>query len=341
MPGWVERLWYGASPWRWLLWPLSLLFLGGVSARRAAYRLGLFRVQQVPLPVVVVGNLTVGGSGKTPLVLWLLQALSARGIRAGVVSRGYGGRPHRQPRLVDPTDRAADVGDEPLLIARRSGAPVVVCQARAAAVRRLAEEGVALAISDDGLQHYAMPRAVELAVVDGERGLGNGLCLPAGPLREPPPRLAEVDAVVVNGGRTLPAGLPLARTLRMRLVPGALQPLAGGHARALNTLEGVTVHAVAGIGHPQRFFRLLAELGARVIAHPLPDHAPLRRQDLEFPDAHPVIMTEKDAVRCEGWSRPGVWWLPVEAEIAEIQADALLERLLLGTGLTGEEGSGG
>lgn len=340
MPRWLERLWYGDSALRWLLWPLSMVFVGIVAARRQAYRLGLLRVEPVPLPVVVVGNLSVGGSGKTPLVLWLLEALAARGIRAGVVSRGYGGRTQAQPRRVGPDDRAAEVGDEPVLIARRSGVPVVVCRARAAAVRRLAEEGVALAISDDGLQHYAMPRAMELAVVDGERGLGNGLCLPAGPLREPPPRLREVDAVVVNGGRSVPAGLPLSRTLKMRLVPRALQPLAGGAARPLDSLEGQTVHAVAGIGHPQRFFRLLSTLGARVIAHPLPDHAPLRRQDLEFADDHLVIITEKDAVRCDGWRLPGVWWLPVEAEITGMQADALLERLVSVTGLA-EEGRHG
>lgn len=333
MPGWLERTWYHGSLLAWLLWPLSLVFRGLVGLRRWAYRRGLLRVSPATLPVIVIGNLSAGGTGKTPVVLWLLARLAERGIAAGVVSRGYGGRVQRCPRRVSASDTAAEVGDEPLLIARRAQVPVVVCRDRPAAVAALADSGVQVVLSDDGLQHYAMARAAEVVVVDGERGLGNGLCLPGGPLREPRKRLSSVDAVLVNGGEGLPVGVP-ATALRLRLKPSGLHGFAPGATRPLAWLAGRKVHAVAGIGHPGRFFRLLQALGAQVIAHPLPDHAPLGAAELRFEDDLPVVMTEKDAVRCSGEGLDNHWWLAVEAEFPDAAGEALVSRLL---GLAGVE----
>jgi len=331
VPGWLEQLWYGRSAWRWALWPLSLLFLWAVVLRRALYRSKVLKPRATPLPVIVVGNLSVGGTGKTPLVIWLVSQLQRRKISVGVVSRGYGGRRVRSPRLLAAGDTAADVGDEPLLIARRTGVPVVVCADRAAAVRRLAEEGVRVAISDDGLQHYAMARVAEIVVIDGERGFGNALCLPAGPLREPVSRLQGVDAVVVNGARDPHPGQYHAAgpvPMPMQLRPGGLQSLSGMVAMPLAQLRGATVHAVTGISHPQRFFRLLEQAGARVLVHPMPDHARLDEAQLLFDDELPVVMTEKDAVRCIHLALPRHWYLPVEAELPAEEATALLTRLL-------------
>lgn len=330
MPGWLAQLWYGRSAWRWVLWPVSLLFVLGVRIRRSRYRDHGTVDGSAALPVVVVGNISVGGTGKTPLVIWLVEQLRARHVRVGVVSRGYGGRGFRQPKLLASSDSAAEVGDEPLLISRRTGVPVVVCTDRRAAVLRLAQEDVALAISDDGLQHYAMARSMEIVVVDGERGLGNGLCLPAGPLREPVARLCEVDAVVVNGAR-LAARMP-ADSLHMQLVPGDLVSLSGAPSLPLAGLRGRIVHAVAGIGHPQRFFTTLEQAGLQVLAHPLADHAPLGYDELMFADEHPVVMTEKDAVKCSGLTLPRHWYLPVQAELSEADEQALLDAVFARTG---------
>ncbi len=330
MPGWLAQLWYGRSAWRWALWPVSLLFVLGVRIRRSRYRRRGSVHGGSALPVVVVGNISVGGTGKTPLVIWLVEQLRARQVRVGVVSRGYGGLGFRQPKLIASGDSAAEVGDEPLLISRRTGVPVVVCTDRRAAVMRLAQEDVALAISDDGLQHYAMARAMEIVVVDGERGLGNGLCLPAGPLREPVTRLSEVDAVVVNGsqhGARIPAD-----SLHMQLVPGDLVSLSDAPSLPLAGLQGHIVHAVAGIGHPQRFFTTLEQAGLTVLAHPLDDHARLRYDDLMFADDYPVVMTEKDAVKCGGLRLPRHWYLPVQAELSVADGQALLDAVLARTG---------
>jgi len=206
MRGWLEEVWYGSAH-AWFLRPMSALYAGAQGLRSAAYRSGLLKPTRVGRPVVVVGNLTVGGTGKTPLVAWLVEALAARGIRAGIVSRGYG-RSGDAVRSVDPRDSWRDVGDEPLLLARRTRAPVVVGRDRVAAARRLIELGVDAIVADDGLQHLRLARDFELVVVDGARGFGNGRLLPSGPLREPLTRLRTVDAVVVNGDA--PAGRPLA-----------------------------------------------------------------------------------------------------------------------------------
>lgn len=322
-----------------LLAPLGALTAAWTRHRRAAYASGRRSAWRAPVPVLVVGNLFVGGSGKTPLVVWLVQRARRLGCRPGVVLRGYGGRARAWPRRVTAASDPGQVGDEAVLIARRTGAPVVADPDRPAAVRALLETADCdLVLSDDGLQHYALARDAEIAVVDAERGLGNGRCLPAGPLREPRERLQAVDLVVGNGGPV--PGSPHAFTLE----PEALAAVGEG---GTPPAAGERVHAVAGIGHPERFFATLSGLGFEVIPHPLPDHHVLRAAELDFGDGLAVIMTEKDAVKCAGFARPGLWYLPVAARPAAATAaalEALLRRLAgRGNGAPGgtPEGSSG
>ncbi len=276
-----ERIWYGGSSLRWLLAPLSVLFWLLSGVRRLSYRWGLLRSVRLPVPVVVVGNLSAGGTGKTPLVIWLARELRELGHRPGILSRGYGGTT-RYPRLVTPDAEPAAVGDEPLLLSRRAGCPVVVDPDRVRAGRwLLAQEGCDVLIADDGLQHYRLARDLEIVVIDGGRRLGNGWVLPAGPLRETASRLRSVDLVVVNGDAR-------GGELAMRLVPSDLVSLRDPAVRRpLATLAGQPVHAVAGIGNPERFFALLRDQGAVVDARVFPDHHGFSRQDIE-PAGDPV-----------------------------------------------------
>ncbi|MCU0970695.1 MAG: tetraacyldisaccharide 4'-kinase [Gammaproteobacteria bacterium] len=304
----LERLWYGRSALRWLLAPLSALFWTVSTARRAAYRWGLLRSVRLPVPVLVVGNLSAGGTGKTPLVIWLAGHLQGLGRRPGILSRGYGGASDAYPRLVAPDSDPAAVGDEPLLLSRRAGCPVVVDPDRVRGGRRLVErEGCDVLIADDGLQHYRLARDLEIAVIDGRRRLGNGWVLPAGPLRETASRLRSVDLVVVNGDAA-------PGELAMRLVPSELVSVEDpARRRPLESLAGQTVHAVAGIGNPERFFALLRSHGAVVEGRAFPDHHRFHARDIEAPGDEPVIMTEKDAVKCERFAGARHWMLPVEA----------------------------
>lgn len=313
----LNRLWYGSRAPAALV-PAEWLY-GAVGAlRRAGYRRGWLGSRRVARPVVVVGNLTVGGVGKTPLVAWLAARLTAAGRRPGIASRGYRGTSHGV-RLVAPEDPAALVGDEPLLLARRRVAPVAVGRERAAAADLLIAAGCDVIVCDDGLQHYALARDVEIAVVDGERRLGNGHLLPAGPLREPARRLREVDAVVVNGGV---AG---AGELAMRLLPGEAVRIRDGARAPLAAFAGGPVHAVAGIGNPARYFRMLRDAGLDPIEHPLDDHARAGAGSLAFGDHKPVLMTEKDAVKCADLADERYWYVPVDAGF-----DAADEATLLG-----------
>lgn len=328
---WLQAIWYRASPPPWPLRLCACLFGLIVRVRRGAYASGWLQAHRLDLPVIVVGNLSVGGSGKTPLVIWLVARLRAAGFSPGVVLRGYGGSAarHERPQLVQSDSDTGLVGDEAVLLRERTAAPVAVCRDRVRAARLLADQGVTVIVSDDGLQHLALARNFEIAVIDGERGLGNGYLLPAGPLREPPERLGQVDAVVVNGeGRFRgdpqgPGGI-----FTMRLTGERLLPLAGaGGPATLSSLAGRRVHAVAGIGHPRRFFAQLRAAGLDVIEHPFPDHHRYRPADLAFGDDLPVLMTEKDAVKCRPWAGPKHWYLPVAASIAEAEASTLLGRL--------------
>ena len=314
---WLNDIWYerAAPPW-WLL-PLSLIYGAVVGSRRHFY--AMRKPNRVSLPVVVVGNLSVGGTGKTPLVCWLVARLADLGFKPGVVTRGYGGS-SGSIRLAAPSDPPGVVGDESVLLARRSGVPVAIGRDRPAASQLLVNAGCDVIVSDDGLQHYALARDCEIVVIDGDRLFGNGRLLPAGPLRENRSRLAAADAVVVNGGRALLGG-----ALSMRLEAKRALSLIGGAVKRLDEFAGHSVHAVAGIGNPQRFFNMLRARGIEVTGHPLPDHARLQASDISFADGRPVLMTEKDAVKCELIAGPQHWYVPVTASFTGAESDALLK----------------
>lgn len=303
----VLRRWYGRAGALRLLSPLSVVF-----ERVAAHRRRRAQPWRAPVPVLVVGNIAVGGTGKTPVVAAIAHQLRQWGYRPGIVSRGYGGD-GTAPRVVTLASDPSLVGDEPVLLAQLIGCPVWVGRDRPAAVRALlAAHACDVVIADDGLQHYALGRDFEIAVVDGQRGLGNGALLPVGPLREPAQRLTEVDWVLINGG-----DWQYPRGLRFELVPDQWHALAPVHNQQL---PAGTVHAVAGIGHPERFFQTLSQQGLTVIPHAFPDHHPYRPEDLVFGDSRPVVTTAKDAVklaRLQPLPAAGVWYLAVRAVLPE------------------------
>ena len=337
----LTGLWYHERAGASLLAPLAWSYGALVRARRRAYASGWVRTERAGRPVVVVGNLTVGGTGKTPLTIWLARQISARGLRVGIVSRGYGGQAVR-PQEVRPESDWRQVGDEPLLLARHSACAVVVAKDRVAGARALAAGGSDLILADDGLQHLRLGRDCEIVVLDGARGLGNGQLLPAGPLREPLRSRPPPDAVVVNGAAehgSLRAALESAALrsagppLAMRLVPqGALRLDGQGTPRPLREFGGSRVHAVAGIGNPARFFRELRAEGIEVVEHAFPDHHRFAARELDFADSAPVLMTEKDAVRCAAFADPRLWYVPVAAQFAEREGNELLRRVLAKAG---------
>jgi len=328
---WLERQWYRISPLHLLLWPLSVLFSALAALRRLLYRLGLLRATRLPVPVIVVGNINVGGTGKTPLVIWLAELLHAHGFKPGIVRRAYGG----SARLTRSVAADADprvVGDEAVLLARRCGCPVWIGVQRAATARALlaAQSDCNVIISDDGLQHYALERDLEIAVVDGARGFGNGMLLPAGPLREPPSRLNRVDALVINGAalfprELLPSTVPaFEMTFGGRIFYDVLNP----HQQAgPGHFAGQRVHAVAAIGNPQRFFNHLRELGISFVAHPFPDHHAFTAADFASCGNDSVLMTEKDAVKCERFCNENFWALPVDVETDPALGELILRKL--------------
>ena len=331
--GAISRLWYGDSPWAVLLSPLAVLFAGASALRRQLYRLGIRRSIDVGCPVVVVGNLTVGGTGKTPVTLWLAEQLKACGRRPGIVSRGYRGRLGPRPVPVRADSDPAVVGDEPLLMERRQVCPVVVHPDRVAAARMLIEMDCDIIVADDGLQHYRLARQYEVAVVDGRRGFGNGRLLPAGPLREPVSRLARVDRILVQrepGAEAvptlaLPDGVPHGAFV---LLADVARNVRDASETPLTAFRGKTVHAVAGIGHPGRFFRLLQSHGIEVIPHAHPDHAALGERHLRFEDGRDVMLTEKDAVRCRGIAPDNCWYVPVRVAFDEGETGGWVDTLL-------------
>jgi tetraacyldisaccharide 4'-kinase len=313
----------------YLLAPLAGLFLAAVSLRRLLYQTHIVRSERMPVPVIVVGNISVGGTGKTPLVLWLATRLRAAGYRPGIISRGYGGTA-RGPQAVLKDSDAAHAGDEPVLLARRSGCAVWIGRNRPAAARALihANPECNVIISDDGLQHYRLARDVEIAVIDAARGHGNGWMLPAGPLREPPSRLSSVDAVVVRGGANAPRLSDAPPYYGMTLACTGLCNLRHASRReAPGHFKGLRVHAVAGIGNPQQFFDTLTHLGIAHTAHAFADHHPYSAQDLAFGDCDAIVMTEKDAVKCARYATERHWVLPVEADIDDALARAVLAQI--------------
>jgi tetraacyldisaccharide 4'-kinase len=314
---WLDKFWYGGVSPPWWMRLLSAVY-GAVSRiRRSAYSWRVKRSTRLACPVVVVGNLTVGGTGKTPLVCWLAGQLIELGFRPGVVSRGYGGS-SRAPRLVQSSDKSDKVGDEAILLARRSRVPVATGRNRPAAAQLLINAGCDVIVSDDGLQHYALQRDCEIIVIDGDRRFGNGRLLPAGPLRETPARLSRADAVVINGGDLESEG-----AMRMRLLATSAVAMKYGTSKPLREFSGQPVHAIAAIGNPQRFFAMLRAVGINVIEHPLPDHAKLGIDDISFPDDLAVLMTEKDAVKCREIAGPHHWCVPVSVAFAAGDAEKL------------------
>lgn len=318
--------WHKGHPLLGLLLPLSWLFGGAVRYRRRAFKIGRKPVWRAPVPVIVVGNVTVGGTGKTPLTKALVEKLQAAGWTPGIVSRGYGGITE-YPHIVTAEASPAEVGDEPVFLARRTGVPVVVDPNRPSAVQHLLRNfpEVNVIVSDDGLQHYALGRDIEIVMIDGQRGLGSGWLLPAGPLREPASRIAEADFVVLNGPWLAGGEMPIGAAT-MVLEPGKLQPVNPlDKDRPLPTLG--PVHAVAGIGHPPRFFEMLASMGYGPEPHAFPDHHAYQANDLRFTPSLPIIMTEKDAVKCARFAPTDSWYVPVEANLPDWFWDNVLALL--------------
>ena len=318
----LDYYWYTRSPWLLLLTPLSLLFRIVAWLRRFAYRKGLVPSHRISRPVIIVGNITAGGTGKTPLVIWLAEYLRARGYRPGIISRGYGGKASSWPQQVRPDSDPAVVGDEAVLMAGATQCPMSVGPDRVATARALVENSDCdVILSDDGLQHYALQRDIEIVVIDGVRRFGTGFSLPAGPLREPVQRLQEADLVVTNG-------LGSGNEHPMRMNPGdAHQLLDERSTRRLSDFYGRAVHAVAGIGNPERFFQLLQQRGMQLEKHAFPDHYQYTAADIRFGDSKPVIMTEKDAVKCRYFATENDWYIPVTIQMpADFcqQLDALL-----------------
>jgi tetraacyldisaccharide 4'-kinase len=315
------RFWYRRGAIAWLLWPASLVFRILVFFRRTLYGVRLVSSVHPGVPVIVVGNLTVGGAGKTPLVIWIAELLKSKGWSPGIVSRGYGAA-STDPRAATLADDAAQVGDEPILLSRRSGCPVWIGADRVRVAQHLLANnpGIDVLVLDDGLQHYRLRRDVEIAVVDA-RGFGNGFLLPAGPLREPKGRLRSVDAVVAHG-------FSREKSFSMRLEGDTVHRMTDARERRpLKAFAGQKVHAAAGIGDPNRFFLHLGKAGLKVVPHPFPDHHRFTPKDLEFGDDAPVLLTEKDAVKLRGVARPHWWVLPVSAQLDPAFAGWLLGEL--------------
>ena len=317
----MARLWYGGDPLAVLLAPLSWLYRLALACRRLMYSAGILPVSRLAVPVIVVGNLTLGGTGKTPLVIWLARYLQARSYKPGIVSRGYGRVTQRQPRRVEPDGDPALAGDEPVLLAQRTGCPVMVAPDRVKAAQTLLRQTECdVLLCDDGLQHTGLARDVEIAVIDGERRFGNGYCLPAGPLREPRARLSTVDLIVANGRASTGEYL-------MEYTNLPVTSLDGGEERELSHFRQQAVHAVAAIGNPARFFSMLRRNGITIEAHAFPDHHGFRRAELEFGDGAPVLMTEKDAVKCRDFRLDNAWYVPIDATLPETFEKKLLQLL--------------
>ena len=322
----IERIWSGKSRLYLLLLPLSWIYGALSSVIRLSWQLGLRKPWRAPVPVVVVGNLTAGGNGKTPVVIWLVEQLQQRGIKVGVVSRGYGGKAASYPLVLTSKTSPAEAGDEPVLIYQRTGADVAVAPKRSEAVQALLASAPAqIIITDDGLQHYALARDKEIVVIDGVRRFGNGWWLPAGPMRERAARLATVDAVIVNGGTAS------ANEIAMQLIPGEAIHLLDGRRLPLQQLANVV--AMAGIGHPPRFFNTLASAGVTPVKTvPLADHQALSEIEIHAltTPGQTLLMTEKDAVKYRRYANPESdwWYLPVDAHLDSPAATALLDSLV-------------
>lgn len=319
----IEDAWYTEmyiSSW---LMPISMFYVDAVRLRRFCYRIGILKKYRLPVPVIIVGNLTVGGTGKTPFVIWLVELLIQQGYKPGVISRGYKGNANANPQLVTANSDVSLVGDEAFLISKRCACPVAISVKRVDAAKLLLSQyDCNIIISDDGLQHYALQRDIEILIVDGQRRFGNGYCLPVGPLREPPERKEEVDLIVVNTPTELEEN-----EFAMYYEGGELINMVNDQPKLLSEFKNLNCHAVAGLGNPSRFFIQLEKAGLHVNKHAYPDHHPFIQTDLSFKDDLPVIMTEKDAVKCKAFAKINFWYLPINANLPLAFSEKLLTLL--------------
>ncbi|APP03988.1 tetraacyldisaccharide 4'-kinase [Vibrio harveyi] len=322
----IEKIWFENHPLKYLLWPLlwplSLLFGAISKSKRQQYQSGKKQAYKAPVPVVVVGNITAGGNGKTPVVVWLVEQLQQLGFKPGVVSRGYGAKAPQYPLLLDDSTPAKHCGDEPKLIYRRTGAPVAVDPVRVNAVKALLEVGVDIIVTDDGLQHYALERDIEFVIVDGNRRFGNESLIPLGPLREGVERLSNVDFIITNGGQAQQNEMP------MSLAPSKAVNLKTKQQVEVSELQDLV--AFAGIGHPPRFFNTLNAMNADVkVTKGFADHQDFDQQELHAlaQQGANVIMTEKDAVKCDSYAQDNWWYLPVSAQFESNDAERILNRI--------------
>lgn len=319
----IDAYWYSQNPVAWLLLPVTAFYFLIVSVRRLLYRIHFFKSFKLPVPVVIIGNISVGGTGKTPLLISLCELLKKQGYRPGVISRGYGGN-FEGEHVVESNDEASMIGDEPYMIFKRTACPLVVGRDRVAAAQRLLEKkDCDIILSDDGLQHYRLQRDIEIAVIDTSRGLGNGFCLPSGPLRETKSRLDSVDIVIDHCSDKN----SVCRNDNFSLQFLNVVNLASGEERVIESFSAQLVHAVAGIGHPERFFEQLRNCGLTVIEHAFPDHYAYKKNDFNFDDDFSILMTEKDAVKCQSFKNPRLWYVPVSAELSEHLVQKFLSKV--------------
>ena len=331
----ISRAWYSSAKWLYLLWPLSVLYYCVILLRKWCYARQWFTVYRASKPVIVVGNITVGGTGKSPLVCYLVEALRDQGLHPGIVSRGYGANiATTEVREVSLDSQASEVGDEPLMLKRRLDCPVFVSPSRTLAVQALEQTSCDVIICDDGLQHYALARDIEVCVFDGKRLWGNGHLLPMGPLREPLSRLREIPFLVVNGAQTdnlFGSAAVTQQCFTMTLQAETVCELQGKKTRSLSELSGQSVHAVAAIGHPERFFQTLEKAGLKLVRHAFADHHAYQQSDFtgtDFQlDEKMIIMTEKDAVKCRHLALKNAWYLPVNASLDRDLSGELLKTL--------------
>lgn len=317
------KFWYKPNWFTYLLLPFSGVYYGIVDVRHFLYRSGLKPTKHFKVPIIVVGNLTVGGTGKTPLVIWLAAFLKKQGFRPGIISRGYKAKIHTFPHKVSRNDTARAVGDEALLIAQKTNCPIVIAPDRVLAVKKLLSTTKCnIVISDDGLQHLALDRDLEILVIDGKRRFGNGYCLPAGPLREPKIWVKDADFIVTNGHTRKKKEFSM--QFKVKDIYNLKNPALH---KAPKALRGKIIHALAGVGNPGNFFSMLRELGLKVIEHPFPDHHQFSATDLYFANDYPIIMTEKDAVKCKGFANKKIWVLAIDAKLSQKFANALRKKL--------------
>ncbi len=327
LSSYIVAFWHRKNFLNFFLYPFSLVFQF-ISFLRYVYYTRFLKPTAASVPLLIVGNISVGGTGKTPLVGFLAQFLKSKGYHPGIIMHGYASNLKKdEVKTVEMTSQGVEVGDEALLMARKTGCPIVASRKRTKAVSYLQQNfpEVDIILCDDGLQHYRLARDIEIAVIDGERRFGNGMCLPAGPLRESPRRLKTVDFVVTNGTALL-GEWPMSVSLRQNLY----QVNASGKIQALNDFVGQTVHVVAGIGHPMKFFNMCRREGIHVIEHPFPDHHHFVSADLQFNDDYPILMTEKDAVKCQSFAGQNVWAASLEVSLPIEFMENLLRRIKSG-----------